>query len=57
MKTTHRHQQQYPSLTQMEIDLAYGLKDKKASIFTHIYLVFPILSMYLFFLFIQTYIY
>ena len=30
----HRHREEYPELTQREIDLACGLKDKKESIFT-----------------------
>ena len=32
IKTAHRHRQQHPDLTsQREVDLAYRLKDKKAS--------------------------
>ena len=42
IKTMHRHREEYPELTQREIDLACGLKDKKASIFT--LLVFFIVS-------------
>ena len=35
IKTVHRHREEYPKeLTQREIDLACGLKDKKESIFT-----------------------
>ena len=35
IKTVHRHREEYPEeLRQREIDLACGLKDKKASIFT-----------------------
>ena len=34
IKTVHRHREEYlGELTQREIDLACGLKDKKASIF------------------------
>jgi len=29
IKTTHRHRHECPDLTQREIDLAFGLKDKK----------------------------
>ena len=29
IKTTDRHRYQFPDLTQREIDLAFGLKDKK----------------------------
>ena len=41
IKTTHCHRHQFHDLTsQREVDLAYGLKDKKASkLFTHIFLV------------------
>jgi hypothetical protein len=39
IKTTHRYQHEFPDLTQREIYLAFGLKDKKASIFTHIFIV------------------
>ena len=41
IKTTHRHQHQFPDLmSQREVDLAYGLKDKKASkLLTNIFLV------------------
>ena len=41
IKTSHRHQHQFSDLTsQREVDLAYGLKDKKASkLFTRIFLV------------------
>ena len=41
IKTAHRHRHQFPDLTsQREVDLAYGLKDKKASkLFTCIFLV------------------
>ena len=41
IKTAHHIRQQFPELTsQREVDLAYGLKDKKASkLFTHIFLV------------------
>ena len=41
IKTTHRHQHQFPDLTsQRDVDLAYGLKDKKESkLFTRIFLV------------------
>ena len=40
IKTTHRHRHQFLDLTsQREVDLAYGLKDKKASkLFTGIFL-------------------
>ena len=39
IKKAHRHRHQFVDLTsQREVDLAYGLKDKKASnFFTHIY--------------------
>ena len=41
IKTTHHHQHQFPDLTsQREVDLAYGLKDKKTSkFFSRIFLV------------------
>ena len=41
IKTAHRQRHQFPDLTsQREVDLAYGLKDKKESkLFTHIFLV------------------
>ena len=41
IKIAHHHQHQFPDLTsQRDVDLAYGLKDKKASkLFTHIFLV------------------
>ena len=59
IKTMHRHREEYPKITQREIDLACGLKDKKASIFTlliffhfftlyqNIYLVYIFLYIYL----------
>ena len=37
IKTTHRYRHESPGLTQREIDLAFGLKDKKASIFTQVF--------------------
>jgi hypothetical protein len=37
---------QYTNLTQRKIDLAYGLNDKHASIFTHIFYLFFIIIMY-----------
>ena len=45
IKTVHRHREEYhDELTQREIDLARGLKDKKVSIFTVIiFLLFPII--------------
>ena len=41
IKMARRHQHQFPDLTsQREVDLAYGLKDKKASkLFTLIFLI------------------
>ena len=41
IKTTHHRRHQFPDLTsQREVDLAYGLKDKKENkLFTHIFLV------------------
>ena len=36
---THRYRHEFPDLNQMEIDLVFGLKDKKESIFTHIFIV------------------
>ena len=41
IKTAHCHRHQFPDLTsQREVDLSYGLKDKKASkLFTRIFLV------------------
>ena len=44
IKTMHSHREEYPELTQREIDLAWGLKDKKASIFT--LLVFHFFALY-----------
>ena len=58
IKTVHRHREEYPSeLTQKEIDLACGLKDKNASIFT--LLIFFIVSHYIniFLSFISSYIF
>ena len=55
IKTVHRHREEYPEeLTQREIDLTCGLKDKKASIFT--LLIFFIVSHYInvFILFISS---
>ena len=46
IKTMHRHREEYPNeLTQREIDLPCGLKDKKESIFYTliIFSVFPII--------------
>ena len=39
IKKTHRHRHQHPDLTsQREVDLAYGLKDKKVSkLFIHVF--------------------
>ena len=31
IKTTHRHQDQFPDLTLREVDLAFGLKDNQES--------------------------
>ena len=39
IKTMHRYRREFPDLTQREIDLAFGLKDKRESIFTHIFIV------------------
>ena len=41
IKIAHHHRHQFPDITsQREVDLAYGLKDKRASkLFTHIFLV------------------
>ena len=46
IKIVHRHREEYPSeLTQREIDLACGLKDKKESIFYTliIFVLYPII--------------
>ena len=46
IKTVHLHREEYPGeITQREIDLACGLKDKKTSIFYTlvIFLLFPII--------------
>ena len=40
IKTMHLHREEYLELTQKEIDLACGLKDKMASIFTLIIFFF-----------------
>ena len=46
IKIVHHHREEYPGeLTQREIDLACGLKDKKASIFTLI--IFFVVSHYI----------
>ena len=58
IKTVHRHREEYPGeLTQREIDLACGLKDKKKSKFT--LLIFFVVSHYIdvFILFIYLYIF
>ena len=57
IKTDHRHRHQFPNLTsQREVDLAYGLKDKKASkLFTCIFLVTSHFLMYLVCLSFQIY--
>ena len=59
IKIMHPHREEYPELTQREIDLACRLKDKKASIFTlliffivshcikNIFLVYVFLNIYL----------
>ena len=55
----HHHQEEYSGeLTQMEIDLACGLKDKKPSIF-YTLIIFFIVSHYInvFILFISSYIF
>jgi hypothetical protein len=40
IKTMNRHQDQFPDLTSREVDLSFGLKDKKESkLFTQIFLV------------------
>ena len=57
IKIVHHHREEYPSeLTQMEIDLACGLKDKRASIFTllifHCFLLYQCISFVYFFLYI-----
>jgi hypothetical protein len=31
IKTTHHHRDQFHDITSMEVDLAFGLKDKQAS--------------------------
>ena len=57
-KTMHRYREEYPSeLTQREIDLACGFKDKKANIFT--LAIFFIVSHYInvFILFFYSYIF
>ena len=47
IKTVHRHQEEYlDELTQREIDLACGLKDKRASIF-YTLIIFSIFSNYI----------
>ena len=48
IKIVHHHREQYPEeITQREIDLACGLKDKKESIFILlIFLLFHIVSKY-----------
>ena len=55
----HHHREEYPDeLTQRETNLSCGLKDKKVSIFTLlIFSLFPIISMYLFCLFILIYLF
>ena len=58
IKTVHHHREEYTGeLTQREIDLACGLKDKKASIFT--LFIFFIVSHYInvFLSFISSYIF
>ena len=58
IKTMHRHREEYPGkLTQREIDLACGLKDKKESIF-YTLIIFFVVSHYInvFILFIYSYI-
>jgi hypothetical protein len=39
IKTMHHYRHEFIDLTQREIDLSFGLEDKKASIFTHIFIV------------------
>ena len=59
IKTLHRHREEYPSeLTQKEIDLSCGLKDKKESIL-YILIIFFIVSNYInvFILFISSYLF
>ena len=53
----HHHREEYPNITQREIDLAYGLKDKKESIFT--LLIFFVVShcIKIFLLFMSSYIF
>ena len=47
IKTMHHHREEYPELTQREIDLASSLKDKKESIFTLlIFSLYHIVSKY-----------
>ena len=56
IKIVHRHREEYPGeLTQREIDLACGLKDKKESIFYTLIIVFIIfhyINVFFFFLYI-----
>ena len=54
IKTTHHQRHQFPDLTsQREVDLAYGLKDKKASkLFIHVfYWLIPFFNVIVFFIF------
>ena len=57
IKTDHHHRHRFPNITsQREVDLSYGLKDKKESkLFTHIFLVTSHFSMYLVCLSFQMY--
>ena len=52
IKTMHRNREEYPEHTQREIDLAYGLKDKKPSIFTLLifFIVSHCIKIFLFFM-------
>ena len=59
IKTMHRHREEYPGeLTQREIDLACGLKDKNKSIFYNLIIFFNV-SHYInvFILFISSYLF
>ena len=57
IKTMHHNREEYPKLTQREIDLACSLKDKKESIFT--LLIFFVVShcIKIFLLFMSSYIF
>ena len=57
IKTMHIHRDEYPELTQREIDLAYGLKDKEESIFTLLIFFFVSYCIKIFISFISSYIF